>query len=204
MRFIFATLSLAFMTLALPAAAEPRSVFDTRGQIRPDHRYLPTDDVRGWRYEAGSAAKGRSVRRGPDAGARGMDAQTDNDGRVITPTAGAPVRMTRGGIVAAVTAPVRFIAGRLVCARNVNALLESRGIRGTGSDWAKSFLDWGRPSGPVPGAVAVFHRKGGGHVAIVHSVEPDGTVIYLNPSNSRQAWQVGPYHKRAIGYRVPS
>lgn len=58
-------------------------------------------------------------------------------------------------------------------------------------------------SRPVPGAVAVFNRgRLGGHVAIVHHVRPDGTVIYLNPSSRRQAWQVGPYRKQPIAYRV--
>ena len=99
----------------------------------------------------------------------------------------------------------RFIRGRLVCALNVGAELARRGIRGTGSALAKSYLAWGRASGPAPGAVAVFGRgRRGGHVAIVHSVRPDGTVIYLNPSSRRQAWQVGPYHKRPIAFRVAS
>jgi hypothetical protein len=97
----------------------------------------------------------------------------------------------------------RYIAGRLKCAVNVNAALAARGIRGTGSALAKSFLSWGRASGPTLGAVAVFSRgRRGGHVAIVHDVRPDGTVIYLNPSSRRQAWQVGPYGKRPIAFRV--
>ena len=97
----------------------------------------------------------------------------------------------------------RYIAGRLKCAVNVNAALAARGIRGTGSALAKSFLSWGRASGPTPGAVAVFARgRRGGHVAIVHSVRSDGTVIYLNPSSRRQAWQVGHYGKRPIAFRV--
>lgn len=99
--------------------------------------------------------------------------------------------------------PSGFIRGRLVCARNVNAALAARGIRGTGSAFAKSFLSWGRGSGPQPGAVAVFSRgRRGGHVAIVHEVRPDGTVIYLNPSSRRQAWRVGPYNRRPIAFRV--
>lgn len=99
--------------------------------------------------------------------------------------------------------PAGFIRGRLVCAVNVGAELARRGIRGTGSALAKSYLPWGRASGPVPGAVAVFDRgRRGGHVAIVHSVRQDGTVIYLNPSSRRQAWQIGPYHKRPIAFRV--
>lgn len=101
--------------------------------------------------------------------------------------------------------PSRFVRGRLICAINVGVALSERGIKGTGSALAKSYLNWGRPSGPVPGAVAVFNRgKRGGHVAIVHSVQSDGTVIYLNPSSRRQAWQIGPYRKRPITYRVAS
>lgn len=100
-------------------------------------------------------------------------------------------------------AAARFIRGRLVCALNIGAELARRGIRGTGSAQAKSYLHWGRPSGPQPGAVAVFSRgRRGGHVAIVHSIRPDGTVIYLNPSSRRQAWQVGPYNRWPIAFRV--
>lgn len=104
-----------------------------------------------------------------------------------------------------ISMPARFVGGRLKCAVNVGVALAERGIRGTGSALAKSYLHWGRPSGPQPGAVAVFSRgRRGGHVAIVQDVRPDGTVIYLNPSSRRQAWQVGPYHKRPIAFRVAS
>lgn len=103
--------------------------------------------------------------------------------------------------------PQRFVRGRLICAANVNAALAERGIRGTDSRLAKSFLKWGRKSQPVPGAVAIFNRgrnPRSGHVAIVHSVKPNGTVIYLNPSSRRQAWTVGPYRGRPIAFRVAS
>jgi hypothetical protein len=95
-----------------------------------------------------------------------------------------------------------FVRGRLICAVNVGRALQARGIKGTGSALAKSYLHWGRPSGPTPGAVAVFSRGRGGHVAIVQSVRADGTVIYLNPSSSRQAWTIGPYRRRPIAFRV--
>jgi hypothetical protein len=102
--------------------------------------------------------------------------------------------------------PHRFIRGRLVCAVNVNAALAEKGIKGTRSAMAKSFLGWGRSSPrPVPGAVAIFNRgrsSKSGHVAIVHSVKPNGTVIYVNPSARRQAWVVGPYRGRPIAFRV--
>jgi hypothetical protein len=106
-------------------------------------------------------------------------------------------------IGAAFGMPHRFVRGRLICAVNVGSALAERGIKGTGSRLAKSYLRWGRKSGPVPGAVAVFNRgRHGGHVALVHSVKRDGTVIYLNPSASKQRWVIGPYRQRPISYRI--
>lgn len=102
---------------------------------------------------------------------------------------------------AAVSRPAHYIAGRLVCAVNVNAELARRGIRGTGSALAKSFLHWGRASRPVAGAVAVYGRRGGGHVAIVSRVV-NGRVYVWNPSSRRHQWREVEYRKRAISYRV--
>lgn len=98
--------------------------------------------------------------------------------------------------------PARYIAGRLICALNVNSALAERGIRGTGSALAKSFLSWGRASQPVPGAVAVSSRRGGGHVAIVSRVE-SGKVYVWNPSPRGRGWQEMAYRHQAIGFRVP-
>ncbi len=99
--------------------------------------------------------------------------------------------------------PLRHTARRLGCAVNVNLALAEKGIRGTGSALAKSFLRWGRASPPVPGAVAVYHRGGrhskSGHVAIVSRVE-GGRVYVWNPS--RHGWREVAYPKRAIAYRV--
>jgi hypothetical protein len=103
-----------------------------------------------------------------------------------------------------VARPGRYIAGRLICAINVNAALAERGIRGTGSAVAKSFLGWGRASGPVPGAIAVSSRgRRGGHVAIVSRVE-GGRVYVWNPSPRGRGWQEQAYRHRAISFRVPS
>jgi hypothetical protein len=103
----------------------------------------------------------------------------------------------------AFSAPARFIGGSLKCAVNVNAALAAKGIQGTGSAMAKSFLHWGRASAAVPGAVAVYHRGGrksrSGHVAIVSRVEGN-TVYVLNPG--RGGWREVAYPKRAIAYRV--
>jgi hypothetical protein len=99
--------------------------------------------------------------------------------------------------------PSRFIAGRLICAVNVNAALAERGIRGTGSAWAKSFLSWGiSAGGPVPGAVIVSSRRGGGHVAIVSRVE--GGVVYAwNATGGQRGWREIPYRHPVLDYRVP-
>ena len=97
--------------------------------------------------------------------------------------------------------PARYIAGRLVCAINVNAELAQRGIRGTGSALAKSFLHWGSASRPVAGAVGVYGRKGGGHVAIVSRVV-GGRVYVWNPSARHGAWREVEYRRPAIAYRV--
>lgn len=100
--------------------------------------------------------------------------------------------------------PKRYLHGRLMCAANVNAELARRGIRGTGSRAARSFLKWGRASPPVPGAVAVYARgRKGGHVAIVSRVT-NGRVYVFNPSSRKRRWVEMIYPKRAIAYRVAS
>jgi hypothetical protein len=99
--------------------------------------------------------------------------------------------------------PARYIAGRLICAINVNAALAERGIRGTGSALALSFRHWGRSAGgPVPGAVIVSERRGGGHVAIVSRVE-NGVVYAWNATGGQRGWREIPYRHPVIDYRVP-
>lgn len=100
--------------------------------------------------------------------------------------------------------PSRYIAGRLICAVNVGSALAERGIKGTGSALALSYLRWGRSAGgPIPGAVAVSARRGGGHVAIVSQVLPSGVVMVWNPSPHGHGWQEVAYRHHAIDYRVP-
>lgn len=100
-----------------------------------------------------------------------------------------------------VARPMRYIAGRLVCAINVNAALAERGIRGTGSALAHSFDHWGHRSVPAPGAVAVTDRRGGGHVAIVSRVE-GGRVFAWNPGARGQGWYEVEYTYRHARYRM--
>lgn len=107
------------------------------------------------------------------------------------------------GFASGIGRPGRYIAGRLICAVNVNAALAERGIRGTGSAWAKSFLTWGHSAGgPIPGAVIVSSRLGGGHVAIVSRVE-NGVVYAWNATGGQSGWREIPYRHHVIDYRVP-
>jgi len=41
--------------------------------------------------------------------------------------------------------------------------------------WAQAWLDWGVPVDPVPGAVMIFERDGGGHVTLLESINADGS-----------------------------
>ena len=103
----------------------------------------------------------------------------------------------------AIGRPMRYISGRLVCAVNVNAALAERGIKGTGSALAMSFRNWGRSAGgPVPGAVIVSSRRGGGHVAIVSRVR-NGVVYAWNATGGVHGWREIPYRHSVIDYRVP-
>lgn len=97
--------------------------------------------------------------------------------------------------------PLRYIAGRLVCAVNVGAALAERGIRGTGSALAHSYDHWGHASSPVPGAVAVTDRRGGGHVAIVSRVEGNRVFVW-NATGGVNGWHEIEYTNRHARYRV--
>ncbi len=109
-----------------------------------------------------------------------------------------PVMRTMAGM------PSRYIAGSLICAVNVGAALAERGIKGTGSALALSYLKWGRSAGgPVVGSVIVSARgRRGGHVAIVSRVE-NGVVYAWNATGGQRGWREIPYRHRVIDYRVP-
>jgi hypothetical protein len=112
---------------------------------------------------------------------------------------GVPVFTAAG---AAIARPARYIGGRLICAVNLNAALAERGIKGTGSALAHSFDHWGvRSPVPVPGAVAVTDRRGGGHVALISRVE-GGRVFAWNPSSRGRGWREVEYTGRHARYRV--
>ena len=84
------------------------------------------------------------------------------------------------------------------CARFANAVLAASGQKGTGSDMARSFLNYGTKVDPAkakPGDIIVFPRgssKVFGHVGFVESVNAkDGTVRVLGGNQGGSAQKGG-------------
>jgi uncharacterized protein (TIGR02594 family) len=78
--------------------------------------------------------------------------------------------------------------GSLWCARFANMVLQHSGYRGTGSDMASSFANYGqRISGPQVGAIAVMTRgRRGGHVGIITGIDAKGNPIRISGNNGNR------------------
>lgn len=70
---------------------------------------------------------------------------------------------------------------------------------------AKAWLDWGVSiASPVVGAVVIFGRDGGGHVAFVVGRDTRGNLMCLG-GNQGDMVKISPFSTaRVIGYRVPA
>lgn len=92
------------------------------------------------------------------------------------------------------------------CAAFVNATLKQAGMEGTGSNMARSYLDWGQPvDQPQRGDVAVFSRGDPngpyGHVGFFDGYNADGTIRVLG-GNQGDAVSVASYSPDALlGFR---
>ncbi|MFY9223123.1 MAG: TIGR02594 family protein [Blastocatellia bacterium] len=91
------------------------------------------------------------------------------------------------------------------CASFVNWTLKEAGIKGTGSAMARSFLNWGKPTEPKPGAVVVFSRGNNpsqGHVGFYLGTE--GNMVKVLGGNQSDQVKVSYYPKSSVlGYRWP-
>lgn len=92
------------------------------------------------------------------------------------------------------------------CAGYINSSLAQAGLEGTGSNMARSFMNWGTGvSDPRKGDLAVFSRgdpKGPyGHVGFFEGYDKDGNIIVLggnqNDAVSRQTYEA----ERLLGFR---
>ncbi|WP_110782598.1 TIGR02594 family protein [Rhodopseudomonas faecalis] len=95
---------------------------------------------------------------------------------------------------------------RLWCARFMNMVLERAGLRGTGSDMARSFASYGqRISGPQVGAIAVMSRgKRGGHVGVVSGIDANGNPIVVSGNHNRRVAESVYPRSRVYAYVLPS
>jgi uncharacterized protein (TIGR02594 family) len=95
--------------------------------------------------------------------------------------------------------------GSLWCARFMNMVLQRSGHRGTGSDMASSFANYGqRISGPQIGAIAVMGRRGGGHVGVVSGIDPSGNPIVVSGNNGNRVREAVLSRSRIYAYVVPT
>jgi uncharacterized protein (TIGR02594 family) len=70
---------------------------------------------------------------------------------------------------------------------------------------AKAWMEWGKASAPVLGAVIVFSRKGGGHVGFV--VGESSTHYYVLGGNQDNCVSITPFNKTTrppLGFRWPA
>lgn len=93
------------------------------------------------------------------------------------------------------------------CAAYVNSSLAQSGYKGTGSNLARSFLNYGEAvDQPQRGDIAVFSRTNNpnlGHVGFYDSVNPDGSIRIL-AGNQGDAVSYGNMPSdRLLGYRRP-
>src|SRR5262249_2130240 len=96
--------------------------------------------------------------------------------------------------------------GSLWCARFMNMVLQHTGHRGTGSDMANSFANYGtRVSGPQVGAIAVMSRgRGGGHVGIITGIDASGNPIMISGNNGNRVREAPVSRGRIYAYVMPN
>lgn len=91
------------------------------------------------------------------------------------------------------------------CAAFVGAMLERAGIPSTDSGAALSYAKWGQPlDRPVLGCIAVFVRKGGGHVGFVVGETADKKSIFVLGGNQSDSVKISKFPLTNLkGYRWP-
>lgn len=91
------------------------------------------------------------------------------------------------------------------CAAFVGAMLKRAGVSPSGFLAARSYLNWGEKTKPIPGAIVVFRRGNNpwqGHVAFF--VQDNGSTIRVIGGNQSDAVTYANYPKsRVIDYRWP-
>jgi uncharacterized protein (TIGR02594 family) len=82
----------------------------------------------------------------------------------------------------------------------MNMVLQRTGHRGTGSDMASSFANYGhRVSGPQVGAIAVM----GHHVGIITGIDGHGNPIMISGNNGNRVREAPISRGRIYAYVMP-
>jgi uncharacterized protein (TIGR02594 family) len=97
------------------------------------------------------------------------------------------------------------------CGRFMNFVLERTGRRGTGSNLARSFANYGsRIGGPQVGAIAVMGRSGraaggspGGHVGVVSGIDTNGNPIIISGNHGHTVAEAVYPRNRIFAYVMP-
>ena len=131
----------------------------------------------------------------------------------LTPPGGSADRRRRASVPPNVVAEARrYLGGNptgrgsLWCARFMNMVLQHSGYRGTGSDMANSFANYGqRVSGPQVGAIAVMARgRRGGHVGIITGIDAKGNPIMISGNNGNRVREAPVSRGRIYAYVMPT
>jgi uncharacterized protein (TIGR02594 family) len=193
----FSTLALCSVTivsLATPASA--RSHHGAGRHLRAHHAYHHANRHYAYRH--------RFAR-----GAEPINAQGFAGGNTgFAPQNSSPAGFGSSNVVAEAR---RYIGGnptgrgRLWCARFMNLVLQRSGLKGTGSDMARSFASYGqRVSGPQVGAIAVMARRGGGHVGVVSGIDAGGNPILVSGNSGNRVREAAYPRDRIYAYVMPT
>jgi len=147
-----------------------------------------------------------------DRGVAQMQAQGFADSNAsLAPGAGGIAVQSGFGSSGIVSEARRYLGGNptgrgsLWCARFMNLVLQHSGYKGTGSDMASSFAQYGqRISGPQVGAIAVMGRRGGGHVGIITGIDASGNPIMISGNNGNRVREAPISRGRIYAYVMPA
>lgn len=191
------------------ALAAPSSGFASSGiatEVRP--RYRQSSRQRLVRRTVREAAWDRGV---AEIKSRGF---SDSYARTVPNTGGVTFEgaTSPGSGYGIVAEARRYLGGNptsrssLWCARFMNMVLQHTGHRGTGSDMASSFANYGqRISGPQVGAIAVMTRgRSGGHVGIITGIDAKGNPIMISGNNGNRVREAPVSRGRIYAYVMPN
>jgi len=89
------------------------------------------------------------------------------------------------------------------CGAFLDMVLKHTGHRG-GGNLARAYASYGtRIAGPAVGAIAVFARRGGGHVGIVTGIDSNGNPIVISGNHNHSVAEATYPARRAIAYVMP-